>query len=343
MANKLDGKIDMEAAKIRAEARAKEAEAKYKRLLSRYGALERQNGELSEVSERKSKTHEIKAVNSKVSSATALLVASDWHMEEVVEPDKVNGLNEYNPEIAKRRAELFFINGMKLVKLAEKGVKIDSIVIGAIGDFFSGYIHEELKENNALSPVEAMMLFRETFISGIKYLLKNCTYDITVVCKDGNHGRQTEKIQVSTRTENSNEWFLYHMIKCEFKDCPRVNFIIERGEYTYLKVYDTTLRFLHGDSIRYGGGVGGIHIPLRKAISQMDKAKKADLTVMGHWHQLEKSKSYLVNGSLIGWNAYAARIKADYEIPQQAFLLIDKDWGPSVFAPIRVTDTNPNK
>jgi hypothetical protein len=339
MPNKLDRSIDLEAAKIKAEARAKEAEAKYKRLLTRYGALEKQNCVLADVSKGKARPTEIRATKNGVAEAVAMLVASDWHMEEVVESEKVNGLNEYSPEIAKRRAEMFFVNGLKLVKLAEQGVKIDRIVIGALGDLFSGYIHDELKENNALSPVEAMMLVRDSFISGINYLLKNSIHDITVVCKDGNHGRNTEKIQVSTRTENSNEWFLYHMIADHFRDKPRVNFVIDKGEFTYLKIYDTTVRFVHGDGVKYGGGVGGIHIPLRKAIAQWDKAKPADLTVLGHFHQLEKSKSYLVNGSLIGWNAYAARIKADFERPQQAFLLIDKEWGPSVFAPIRVTES----
>jgi hypothetical protein len=60
---------------------------------------------------------------------------------------------------------------------------------------------------------------------------------------------------------------------------------------------------------------------------------------LGHFHQLEKSKKYAVNGSLIGWNPYAARIKADFERPQQTFILIDKEWGPTIHAPIRVTDT----
>lgn len=31
-----------------------------------------------------------------------LILLSDWHIEEKVDPSTVNGLNEYNPDIAKK-------------------------------------------------------------------------------------------------------------------------------------------------------------------------------------------------------------------------------------------------
>jgi len=34
--------------------------------------------------------------------------------------------------------------------------------------------------------------------------------------------------------------------------------------------------------------------------------------------------TFISNGSLIGWNAYAIKIKADFEKPKQAFFLVDK-------------------
>jgi hypothetical protein len=42
--------------------------------------------------------------------STAVLVASDWHIEEIVNPETVNYLNEYNPDIAKQRAIKFWQN-----------------------------------------------------------------------------------------------------------------------------------------------------------------------------------------------------------------------------------------
>ena len=76
--------------------------------------------------------------------------------------------------------------------------------------------------------------------------------------------------------------------------------------------------------MKYGGGVGGIFIPAYKSIAQWNKAKKADMDVFGHFHQQKDGGNFISNGSLIGWNSYAIRIKADYEKPSQTFFLIDK-------------------
>jgi hypothetical protein len=108
--------------------------------------------------------------------------------------------------------------------------------------------------------------------------------------------------------------------------------------HSYVEVFGLTLRFLHGHSIKFGGGIGGITIPIRKAISQWNKVRKADLTVMGHFHQCVDGGDFIVNGSLIGYNAFAQFIKADYEPPRQQFFLITDYRGgeKSVVAPIRV-------
>ena len=114
----------------------------------------------------------------------------------------------------------------------------------------------------------------------------------------------------------------------------RVKFVLQEGYHIYLKVYDKMIRFHHGHNIKYQGGVGGLSIPLNKAISQWDKAVRADLSVCGHWHQRKDFGNAMVNGSLIGYNAYAVSIKADYEKPQQTFFLLDRDRGKTIVAPI---------
>ena len=86
--------------------------------------------------------------------------------------------------------------------------------------------------------------------------------------------------------------------------------------------------------MRYGGGVGGISIPLNKAVAQWDKANRADLTLVNHYHQYRYFGNIICNGSMIGYNAYALSIKADYEPPCQNFFLINKTKGLTVSSPI---------
>jgi hypothetical protein len=77
-------------------------------------------------------------------------------------------------------------------------------------------------------------------------------------------------------------------------------------------------------------------IPIRKKISAWDKAMRADLTVMGHFHQLMDGGDFLVNGSLIGYNEFAQAIGASPEEPRQAFFLVHARNGgqKSLTAPI---------
>lgn len=127
---------------------------------------------------------------------------------------------------------------------------------------------------------------------------------------------------------------MYSYLRDYFKDEPRVEFIVATGQHSYLNIYGYKLRFLHGHSVRYGGGVGGITIPINKAIAQWDKAIKAYLTVMGHFHTFFDGGNFITNGSLIGYNAYAMSIKASFERPKQALFLIDKTRGKTCVWPV---------
>lgn len=130
---------------------------------------------------------------------------------------------------------------------------------------------------------------------------------------------------------------MYHALAKRFEDEERVQFIISDGYHTYLDVYGFTIRFHHGHQIKYYGGVGGITIPLNKAVAAWNKAHPVYLDVVGHFHQLFDGGNWVVNGSLIGYNAFALSIKASPETPRQAFFLIDKLDGKTVMAPIILT------
>ena len=129
---------------------------------------------------------------------------------------------------------------------------------------------------------------------------------------------------------------MYHSLKQRFLSEPRVKFIIPEGYHSYMDIYGTKIRFHHGHSLRYQGGVGGLTIPVNKAIAQWNKITSVDLDIFGHWHTYMHLKNFVANGSLIGYNAFALSIKADFDVPKQAFFLIDKKLGPSIFAPIFV-------
>lgn len=271
------------------------------------------------------------------SESTAVMVASDWHTEERVDSKTVNGINEYNLEIGSERVEKFFQNGLSLIEMCRSRSRIDTLVLGLLGDMITGYIHPELAESNLLSPVEAIARCVMMIKGGIDFLLRegNLT-KIEIPCCVGNHGRTTDKSRVSTAVKNSYEWLLYWFLSMSYQNEPRVKFSIADGYFVFADIYSTKFRFHHGDDVKYQGGVGGLTIPLNKAIAQWNKMRRVDVDVLGHWHTRINTRDAVVNGSLIGYSAYSIFIKASYEPPSQAFFLVHPEYGKTVEIPIMV-------
>lgn len=271
------------------------------------------------------------------SDAVANAIASDWHVEEEVQKAHVHGINEYNLEIATERSQLFFQHLLKLTDKEARECIVRTIHMSWAGDFFSGHIHEELVHSTLLAPGDAANFVVGLLCSGIDYLLRESSYILDVDALPGNHGRMTKQVWFSNPTGTSLETFLYRAVAARYADNPRVRIRVSDQAMVYRRVYENyNVRTIHGYEVKYGGGVGGLTIPLNKKIAQWDQLIRADLTELGHFHQFFDGGRFIANGSLIGYNNYAQAIGAGYEEPRQAFYLIDARKGgtKSIVSPI---------
>lgn len=308
---------------------------RYEEALVELSNLQKEKEANLNLKSRKIQTYKIKKkLSTKESESTAVLLLSDWHYEETVKPQSVNHLNKYNENIATKCIQKTFQTAVKYIKLQQNETYVKTLVVALLGDFISGGIHDELKEGNSMLPGEAIWRVQNHIASGIEYILSNTDVNLIIPCSTGNHSRITEKQRVATDYGNSLEWLMYKNLELYFLKKKRVRFIVNEGYHTYLNVYDYTIRFHHGHSIRYNGGVGGIYIPVNKAIAQWNKSKRADLDCFGHFHQMRNGGTFISNGSVIGWNPYAIKIKADFEKPKQAFFMIDKRYFINLIRPI---------
>ena len=267
--------------------------------------------------------------------ATVVVLASDWHIEERVDPDTINGLNTHNLDVARKRAVEFFQASLRLTQILQKDVEIHTMCLALLGDFVTGDIHEEMMETAEIEPVLAIIEAQKILASGIQFLLDNSKLNLVIPCHSGNHARTTKETRYATEAGHSLEYMMYHMLADHFRGNKRVKFIIPRSYHSFVRVYDDVIRFHHGHMIRYGGGVGGLTIPVNKAISQWNKSNK-DITLdcFGHWHTRFDGGNFIANGSNIGFNAFAVAIKASYDRPSQTLFLIDKKRGKTCVWPI---------
>ena len=281
--------------------------------------------------------------------AVAVALASDWHVEEEVKPESCGGMNFYNLEESKRRAERFFKLTLYLTQLEQKNTRIDHLVLALLGDFITGDIHPDTDKSCLLESSHAILRCQDYLISGIEFLLKNSKLKITAVCHTGNHGRKGKEQLIANEAGNSLEYLMYHTMKLYFRNEKRVQFIIPEGYHSYVDAYGLTIRFHHGHAIRYGGGVGGITIPVNKAIAQWNKtkdarsapfyeairdtisewnlARPADIDCFGHFHQFFDGGNFIANGSMIGYSPYGVFIKGSYEPPKQTLFFVHSKYG----------------
>ena len=269
------------------------------------------------------------------SESTVVVLASDWHVEENVEPGAVNGMNQYNMAIAKDRAVQFFQGALRLTQIFQKDTKIDNMVLALLGDFISGNIHEDIAENNNVGTAHALIFAEELIISGIEFLLANSKLNLIVPCHSGNHGRATKEQRHATENANSFEYIMYHHVAKHFKGNKRVRILISESYVSYLPVYDKVIRFHHGHGMKYGGGVGGLFVPAYKAVARWNDGRRADIDCFGHFHQFRDGGSFICNGSMIGYNAYAVSKGISFEVPQQVIFVVEKNRGRTFTAPIK--------
>lgn len=328
--------LSMEASK--AKANAAKWQRKYKDAMATATSLDEQMNTLLGLQDAPNIQQFTPRENKKSRGVAVIVPATDWHIEERIEAEAVNGKNEFNLETAEARVKRFYSKIVQLIQWQWNLAPVRELWHPLLGDLLSGYIHEELMESNTLSPTEACVFLQEMICSGIDFLRRETKLPIFIPTCVGNHGRTTIKKRIKTSYANSYEWLLYMTLAKYYAKDKDVHFNVGRGYHNTQGIMDRKVRFHHGDGLRYIGGVGGISIPVNKAIAQWDKVDTADFDIFGHYHtHLVSYPKWISCGSLMGYSEYSVSIKAEFQHPTQTFIVIDRRYGMTCAVPIFVT------
>jgi len=307
----------------------KDIKKKYETLLNQYKNLEESYETLVSLKQYTPEELHIKpSVKKGDSEAVAIIQYSDWHVDELVKPSTVNYRNEYNPDIARRRAVVCVQNTLRIIRALRHDIKLSSAVIQLGGDFIGGYIHPELEQTNTMSPLEGVRFASELLINGIKFLQEHGEFEnIIFVCNRGNHGRTTHKMQSNDYAMNF-EQNMYYDLANKFQNDERIKFVIEDSEVVYVPVFNRINRFFHGHQVKSQGGIGGIGIPLYKQLHRWDASQAADYNFMCDKHTFSSpTENCNINGSLKGWDAFALGKGFKYQEPLQSLQVLDNKRG----------------
>jgi hypothetical protein len=314
---------DAEAARLKSELST--LRKKYESALHRLEAEKDAVASLTALSDVKSKKIDRKRPKQSRPEATAILVLSDWHVEEEVRPETCRNLNTFTLDVADRRIQQLVQRASMLIEHEKHLTGIRRIVVAALGDFITGHIHDDLVEVTQLAPLAATRWAGER-LGGVIDAMQEIAPVLVATCS-GNHGRSTKFPRMATENDHSFEQHLYLTMAGQEKR-KTVEWQVGEGYLNNINLDGFIVRAHHGHAIRFGGGVGGLTIPANKAIANWNQAQRADLDIFGHWHCFSwLPYRFVANGCLIGHNAFADRIKAEYQPPSQSLVIIDHEHG----------------
>lgn len=274
--------------------------------------------------------------------ATLTLLLSDTHFDEVVKPEEVAGLNQYDRRIAELRLKAWADNSIKMARHYLSGVTYDGTVVMLGGDIFSGDIHEELAQTNEDTMLGSLLHWSEQIVAALAMFADEFG-KVHVPCVVGNHGRMSRKPRMKLRARTNFDWLLGKMIERHLANDKRFTFQISENADTLVNIYQHGHLLTHGDQVSGGGGIGGIWPPImrmraRKAQRAMDTNQPFSTLWMGHWHQYISTPYMIVNGSTKGVDEYAWISNFGFEPPQQALAIVTPEHNITIQAPVFVSD-----
>ena len=100
----------------------------YDGLLEEYNAFKGQSGWLDSLKDQYTPGGIIEAkTKTGTGEGAVIAVASDWHVFETVKPERVNGLNEYNPKIAEKSIAEYFNGILAWTEIHRTKLKIKTL------------------------------------------------------------------------------------------------------------------------------------------------------------------------------------------------------------------------
>lgn len=268
---------------------------------------------------------------------TNLLILSDWHGYEVVDRDRVRGLNEYNSRIFSERVYTVVHGALKIKsKLESSGWKFHKLVCALNGDFVSGTIHELERFTDSPNIVTAVYGTAYLLAQAIRDLAANYS-EVVCYCVPGNHGRLPDSKTVPSKDPlRSWDTIVYLLAKEMLRDQPNVTFHIPNSYSIIYEIDGWNFLQTHGHQIKSWQSIpwyGIQRVVTTNNNLESLRGERIHYCLISHFHN-KAAIEYVgvetfVNGSLIGLTEYALERGVGFSYPSQLFLSVHKEIGVS--------------
>jgi len=277
-------------------------------------------------------------------SRDAVIMLSDWHLDEKVDKEEVFHINEFNWKIAEARIDYLF---KKTIQNAIE-LKCSALNILLLGDFFSGIIKDDLiyGAEIGITPtiVKAFDIIARHMREAAKY------FTIRVACVFGNHSRLTPMKGFNKAYTLNLEWMLYEFLRREAGEFAE-DFVNPKSPIYIVNIQGYNFMITHGDMV--SGGNNMAKIPA--TTFSRDAAKingtlatkyaadvrhglipefpqRVDYILAAHFHNEFTIPGFddipiLGNGCLIGGNSFSLKVVKAASRPSQRFFIVEEGEG----------------
>jgi len=236
---------------------------------------------------------------------TGVLVVSDAHIGQVVDPDEIEHLGGYNPAVAMARIRLL---EEKAIAILRGKPSLERLLVLFGGDIVHGNLGHSLEEE--VSPIAAQVdlalnVFFQ-FLTGLAQVVPQIEVHGVV----GNHGRWpgSRKMPSSVRYSNLDGIFYGSLASAlRFSKIPNISFEERLSSRRLIEVGGTTIQLQHGDEVRGGGFcTGGMNREVtNSSLRNLQVGRRAPTYfVMGDKHSSASLPygrgAFIVNGSFVG-------------------------------------------
>ncbi len=278
---------------------------------------------------------------------TPYLLTSDFQVGEVIRKEETEAGYGYDSDIFRRRYRRMIDTTIYLsFEHAGHDWKYPGIIYSRGGDTISGGIHEELRDTDDMTPIEACECVFEEESAGIEKLAQ-AFGKVEVKSPDaaGNHDRNTFKPRSKKAGAHSYDRLISYMLRRHFRNDSRVSFQVSESFDVYFPIYDMKILLTHGDRMGSRGGQGFIG-PLatimrgaQKTIAeQAALGRHVDRVDHGHFHTPGYIGWVLSNGCLPGYSEYAKSFRMRPSEPQQMLLYHHPKRGVVDIKPLILTE-----
>lgn len=251
-----------------------------------------------------------------------VMVLSDEHADEVVEPHKVGGLEEFNFGVALCRAERLVDTTIKFTKQTLSNHNFRELTIFALGDATSGEIHDGVTHSeyrNSFRNCLAIGQMRALMLRDLAQHYEN----VNIICLSGNHGRRTPKKDYDGAWNNW-DYLVSEIAKMYCRDIPNLHFTIPDAFSAVVQVEGWGFHLQHGDDIKSWNSIPfyGVERKTRR-LTALHHAigLQTNYFVMGHFHMASAMADLkgetLINGAWPATSAYSYESFAGYREPSQ--------------------------